>query len=290
MVPTLLRLGAVRDKNGLPACTPYLMPFHIDYSGKAPISTYLRVEAASEVIGAAPNQEDASSTDLKAGGSSELSQNSTDAIVDAESLSEARGKDGPPLPPPRLAKRVTNATTRFISSFRGRTIQGLKVELPEGYGGLVLRGDVMGSGTKADNPRTNVNRKTQGKQKAKKSSKGRMTRSTAHIETDGDDNAMEVDGDEVNLKDQISPGETARTLIPSSQFSSFILWHPDNPVDETRDEYFRSLKEWTQLAHEVCCLFLFFFAAYSTSLDRFTKWSPERRPCSCIYSGLCSLQ
>ena len=235
------------------------MPFNIDYSGKAPISTYLRVEAASEVIGAPPSQEDASSTELKMGGSSEPSQNSKDAVVDAESLSETnRGKDGPPLPPPRLVKRVTDATTRFISSFRGRTIQGLKVELPEGYGGLVFRGDVMGSQTKADNLKTDVNRKAQGKQKARKSSRGRITRSTARIETGEDnvvDNGMEVDGDEMNQKDQVGSGDAVRTLIPSSLFSSFILWHPDNPVDETRDEYFRSLKEWTQLAHEVCFSF-----------------------------------
>ena len=162
---TLFRLGSVRDKIDLPSCTPYLMPFHIDYSGKAPISTYLRVEAASEVVGAPPSQEeDASSTELKAGGSSEPSQNSEETLVDAEPLSETdRGTDGPPLSPPRLAKRVTDATTRFISSFRGRTIQGLKVELPEGYGGLVLQTDFMGSETKAD--KTNVNRKVQGKQK-----------------------------------------------------------------------------------------------------------------------------
>lgn len=40
-----------------------------------------------------------------------------------------------------LAKHVTGATTRFISSFRGRKIHGLKVVLPAGYGGLVLRVD-----------------------------------------------------------------------------------------------------------------------------------------------------
>ena len=222
---TLFRLGSVRDNIDLPSCTPYLMPFHIDYSGKAPISTYLRVEAASEIVGAPPSQEDASSTELKAGGSSDLSQNSKETLVDAEPLSETdRGTDGPPLPPPSLAKRVTYATTRFISSFRGRTIQGLKVELPEGYGGLVLQADVMGSETKAD--KTNVNRKAQGKQNAKKSSKGRVSRSTARIETGGDDvddNAMEVDGDEMNLKDQVGAVATVRTLIPSSRFSSFIL-------------------------------------------------------------------
>ena len=237
------------------------MPFHIDYSGTAPISTYLRVEAASEVVGGPSGQEeDALSTELKLGGSSEPSQNSKYAVVDGESLPEIdRGKDGPPLPPPGLAKRVTDATTRFISSFRGRTIQGLKVELPEGYGGLILRADVIGSETNVDNGRMNVNRNAQGKQKAGKPSKGRTTRSTACVEMSGDDvdNAIEVDGDdhEMNLKEQVGSGATVRTLTPSSRFSSFILWHPDNPVDETRDEYFRSLKEWTQLTHEVCFLF-----------------------------------
>lgn len=35
-----------RAEDPLPVCTPYLMPFHIDYSGPAPISTYFRVKPA----------------------------------------------------------------------------------------------------------------------------------------------------------------------------------------------------------------------------------------------------
>lgn len=35
-----------RAEEPLPTCTPHLMPFHIDYSGPAPISTYFRVKPA----------------------------------------------------------------------------------------------------------------------------------------------------------------------------------------------------------------------------------------------------
>ncbi|KAH9971005.1 hypothetical protein BGW80DRAFT_1325058, partial [Lactifluus volemus] len=36
------------------------------------------------------------------------------------------------------------------------------------------------------------------------------------------------------------------------RFDSFVLWHPDNPVDEGKDEYLRSLSEWVNIAAEVC--------------------------------------
>ena len=68
----------------------------------------------------------------------------------------------------------------------------------------------------------------------RKATGDRINRITARIETgrdDVDDNAMEVDGDGMNLKGQVGAGATVRTLIPSSRFSSFILLHPDNPVD-----------------------------------------------------------
>jgi hypothetical protein len=42
-----------------------------------------------------------------------------------------------------------------------------------------------------------------------------------------------------------------QTLIPVSRFSSLTVWSPDIPVDEGKDEYIRSLTEWTKLAAEV---------------------------------------
>jgi ribonuclease H2 subunit C len=173
----------------------------------------------------------------------------------------------PPLPPssrppkPSLAKRVTNATTRFISSFRGRTIHGLKVQVPPGYVGVVIKADgqleEVGKGNL-------VNRNGKGKEIIDRM-KGRSTRSKTRVVID-----VDVEGEE-NLDDGMDVDEPSidpasiRTLVPSSRFSSFILWHPDNPVDEGRDEYYRSLTEWLRLAHEVG---LFFFPTIHHHPDR----------------------
>ncbi len=42
-----------------------------------------------------------------------------------------------------------------------------------------------------------------------------------------------------------------RVLKPSARFDSFVLWHPDIPVDEEMDECLRSLSEWVNIASEV---------------------------------------
>jgi ribonuclease H2 subunit C len=42
-----------------------------------------------------------------------------------------------------------------------------------------------------------------------------------------------------------------RLLKPAARFDSFVLWHPDIPVDEGKDEYLRSLSEWVNIAAEV---------------------------------------
>ena len=42
-----------------------------------------------------------------------------------------------------------------------------------------------------------------------------------------------------------------RVLKPLARFDSFVLWHPDIPVDEEMDEYLRSLSEWVNIASEV---------------------------------------
>ena len=95
---------------------------------------------------------------------------------------------------------------RFISSFRGRAIHGLTVDVPTGYTGLLLHDDPQSTTTQDDS-----------------------------IDNDFD-------------MDQETP---LRKLIPQSTFSSITLWHSDRAVDETRDEYYRTLTEWMSLSHEV---------------------------------------
>ncbi|KAK0477020.1 ribonuclease H2, subunit C [Armillaria novae-zelandiae] len=93
----------------LPSCSPNLMPFHIDYDGPAPISTFLRVEER-------------------------VTENLDEPAPDgpkAESSMAAAGSA------PSLARR---AASYLVSSFRGRALHGTQIDIPAGYTGLVLKG------------------------------------------------------------------------------------------------------------------------------------------------------
>ena len=115
---------------------------------------------------------------------------------------------------------------RFAAAFRGRAMKGVTVNLPEGYEGIVLR---------VDEERANDRMK-----------RGRRRRK-AEVDEDVD---MEEGTDE-------EEEEERRTFKPTGQFSSFVLWNPDLPVDPSRDEYLRSLTEWTKLAAEVSVLIFY---------------------------------
>ncbi|GLB41528.1 putative ribonuclease H2 non-catalytic subunit (Ylr154p-like) [Lyophyllum shimeji] len=255
--PTVV-LAPIADRGRLKSCTPYLMPFHIDYTGPAPISTYLRVQPANETVGAPPRPEGAAQEDSTPAATNDAGPSKTHEGPVAAKTADHMGMDAsstsvppapssppPPRPSPSLAKRVTDATTRFISAFRGRTIQGLKVPLPEGYVGVVLRGD----GTANAGGQSRGTKGTR-KGKATATARGRVTRSKTRTPDDedrGEEDSMDVDhGNGVHhaLLDE----EAVRTLTVSSQFSSFVLWHADHPVDEHRDDYVRALTEWTRLA------------------------------------------
>ncbi|KAI0047386.1 ribonuclease H1 small subunit [Auriscalpium vulgare] len=123
-------------------------------------------------------------------------------------------------------QRISATAKRFVSAFRGRTIHGVEIALPSGYTGLVLRGDRDLRGKVV----TSVPSKSAG---------GRSSRRKAA-------QREEEEAEEAETND-----EPVRVLKPSAQFSSFVLWHPDRPVDEGRDEYLRSLTEWIDLAAEV---------------------------------------
>lgn len=275
-----INISPIDDISDFPECIPNLMPFHITYTGPAPISVYMSIEpAASELVGAPSNATlvDSGGDSVSEGeniGDVVMKEVSTESVGDETSLSTRLGRDQTPspttltpeveiplnprdttLPPPSPTssrmKQVAAATTRFISSFRGRVIQGMKVELPVGYVGLVLRDEKeeVVSGTKGKSKS-----KTKDTAKAKApESQGRTTRGTKRTQSAVpasqvvEEDAMDVSEEEFEMPDDTSK----RTFIPTSQFSSFVLWHADIPADGGRDEYFRALSEWTQLSHEV---------------------------------------
>ena len=60
---------------------------------------------------------------------------------------------------------------------------------------------------------------------------------------------MDGTGEDVDADGQGEEEEApTRTLTLASTFSSFVVWNPDIPVDEGRDEYIRSLNEWIKLS------------------------------------------
>jgi hypothetical protein len=193
-----------------------MMPFHIDYSGPSPISTYFRVKPAPATVGQ-PEPTDAT---LK---------NAPDQ-VETDTSPEPNASQIPPNGSIPVNEGGNATKRRFISAFRGRTVQGLEVALPEGYGGVVLRGAVERDGSRVQKDKTGVARAGQ---------RGGRSRGRETQAEDSDQDAHE------------ETGAVARTLNASETFSSLVLWNADNPVDESRDEYVRALTEWTRLAGEV---------------------------------------
>ncbi|KAG6836698.1 hypothetical protein H0H93_004809 [Arthromyces matolae] len=263
------------------------MPFHIDYSGPAPISTYLRVKAAKETVGA-PEPATNDNFDASASQDSIGSTNETQATIATQEengesslhkddVDAKMAVDSPDVPVASSSSsssmtRVTEETTRFISSFRGRTIQGLKVSLPEGYMGFVLRADDASHSSKTrDDLRTS---RTKRVETSKKTTSGRRTRRGAAakheiVDVDSDDGGF-LDDQAMDIGSH-EDEEEKRTISIASQFSDFVLWHPDHPVNETGDEYIRSLNEWTQLAHLVRGAYLIEYWWILNKFHRFMK-------------------
>lgn len=203
------------EKGSLPERTPNLMPFNIKYTGTAPVSTYFRPKPA-------PVQADPPSS--IAGGNQEgTSQLSTITdTTDTVATLDPTPKEEP-----------------LVAAFRGRTIRGTKISVPDGYSGVVLIG-------------TDANKTKQRTPSPPPSGRRSSRRSRRVIHVDEDDEPRDVDMGDVGGSADVDVREEeeapARTLTLASVFSSFVVWNPDIPVDEGRDEYVRSLNEWTKLS------------------------------------------
>ena len=225
------------------------MPFHIQHTGPAPVSTYFRIrpqagQSSSPAETSSPPRE--SQTDTTAtvtiGVLPEEKVNppiaaGTDLVVEDPAVPVAARVDvivanvttpATPMLRPGPIRRLSDSAKRFISSFRGRTVHGVEVALPKGYGGIVLRGDANDKAHPYQSTASKANR--------------RSTRRPLRTPT-------EEELDKMSLEDE--DGRPARVLKPTARFDSFVLWHPDIPVDEGKDEYLRSLSEWTSIASEV---------------------------------------
>ncbi|GBE89516.1 hypothetical protein SCP_1601780 [Sparassis crispa] len=245
-------------KGSIPTCTPNLMPFHIAYAGPAPISTYFRVkpappltygkEATPRITPSSSGDSTPPSADAQtASGSSQstlvassstasipaTSVTSLDTAVDVEMVEEGNS--------------LLNTSKRFVAAFRGRIMQGLTVELPQGYAGIVLRTPDDGKDKHAGASRDVELEREKARDKGKKAGKRSTRRSRATEVDPGEDG----DTGDFNMEAAWDHDAPSRVLEPTSSFSSFVLWHPDIPVDEGKDEYLRSLTDWTRLAAEI---------------------------------------
>jgi len=228
---------------------PHLMPFHIQHTGPAPVSTYFRIRPhfgplLSSASGPSPtsgdNERGSTTTVVDSGVALEEKENAplavanvvvpaiatTDAEVVAKTIASRVLRTG-------AIARLADSAKRFVSSFRGRTVHGVEIALPDGYVGIVLRGDAHGKAhqTTASNPKRQPNRLRQLRRKSD------LVEDVQYL----DDAAMVSPEDE----------RPVRVLKPAARFDSFVLWHPDIAVDEGKDEYLRSLSEWVNVAAEV---------------------------------------
>ena len=239
----------------LPVRVPHLMPFHIQHTGPAPISTYFHIQPQvgqpSSLPGPSPPPREGKTVTTATATTGVLWEEKdnpsiaagADLMVEDSAITVAARVDvvvanatTPATPVLRSGpiRRLSESAKRFVSSFRGRTVHGVEVALPKGYGGIVLRGDANDKARTYPSTASKANRRCSIRRPRRQPTE-------------------EEELDEISPKDE--DGRPARVLKPTARFDSFVLWHPDIPVDEGKDEYLRSLSEWTSIASEVRACF-----------------------------------
>ena len=208
------------SESPLPTCNPNLMPFHIKYTGPAAVSMFFHVEKMKVEEG-----EEKEGEGVK-------EQNDKEEV-----------EENHPKPTGVTSTTVSSGTSilkdvdrRFVSSFRGRTIHGLTVDVPTGYTGLLLQHDDPSPQPPSHPP-------------AESRVKNRVLNNPKNHTIEND--SVENTNEDFEMDEELVETTSLRKLIPQSTFSSITLWHADRAVDETRDEYYRTLTEWMALSHEV---------------------------------------
>ncbi len=254
MAASSIRIANGRGHPNLPVRVPHLMPFHIQHTGSAPVSTYFRIRPHVAPLwpsSLAPDPPPPSG-DTQKGSTTATINNKVVLLGEKENLLAAADADRVVADPAVTAsaevdvvvakvkvpassllqsgpiRRLSETAKRFISSFRGRTVHGVEVTLPKGYAGIVLRGDA-GDRAHPHPPTGSKFRRLPVRNSCRKPTEEEM--------------------DKVSSEDEDK--RLVRVLKPTARFDSFVLWHPDIPVDEGKDEYLRSLSEWTNIASEV---------------------------------------
>lgn len=173
---------------------------------------------------------------------------------------------------------------RLVASFRGRMVQGVPITLPAGYVGLVLKAPAGPSASTTNTAQQSKYFDAQAEKPAKKSVAEKRAAAEAanarraarrsgrgkaaapvEVKAEGEDQEPEQEQEQERQdttatepqskqdRDGEESGvvEEVKVLVPTGRFDSFMLWNPDIPVDEGKDEYLRSLTEWIALAAEI---------------------------------------
>ncbi|KAI0289699.1 ribonuclease H2, subunit C [Multifurca ochricompacta] len=222
----------------LPVRIPHLMPFHINHNGPAPISTYFPIKhtplpsSAFEAHPSVNGRTDLATAIITTELTPEEIENDPVAakVVISTTTTNADGimkvsTSAPHMLRPGPIQRLSDSAKRFTSFFRGRAVHGVEIALPKDYTGIILRGVAGGKA-----PTTTTS----------KSKRWSLRGKTADEESRDCMSGMP--------HEQEGP---VKILKPAARFDSFVLWHPDIPVDEGKDEYLRSLSEWVNIATEV---------------------------------------
>ncbi|KAI6112905.1 ribonuclease H2, subunit C [Pisolithus croceorrhizus] len=249
----------------LPTSSPNLMPFHIEYSGPAPISRYFRpapapvTNATRDLTTELSSSSVVTLTEESASGTFESQSSVTSycsvatsvTVVEATGLSEPMEMINAKTQPSAELDSADSSEPKLVAAFRGRRVVGQAVKLPDGYGGLVLQAPSLRS-TAGNRSGTSGFFESPSAAKSKPVSTRRTTRRSARAGMSSEDATVEEAANSAEEDSQHRlPPEATRQLLPVSMFSSFTIWSPDIPVDEGKDEYMRTLIEWTKLAAEI---------------------------------------
>ncbi|KAH8078269.1 ribonuclease H2, subunit C [Filobasidium floriforme] len=228
MPPQRETLLAPAPASGLPQLAPTalnLMPFHLDYTGPAEVSTYFQ----PRTIPGPPTSEETSEEKVQKQGDGSITVAAfRGRRVQAYTLGLPEGYTGLVLTAPSLASRMNPSAPQIQGHAQSNTVKNLKREESPS-----LSFDAAPGLRRSPRKRNNVD-----------VLELPVTRRSLQPDT-----LPELDQDHHLDLDLLQPAPPifSRTLLPTASFSSLTIWNPDGPLDEGKDEYCRTLGEWMSL-------------------------------------------
>lgn len=244
---------------------PNLMPFHIDFDGIAPISTYFLVRTADQTYS------DASPTNTRRVYSAAFRGRKVHGI----DVKIPTGYTGLTLRVDAASSPNAAAITSAATTSKRKRVATSKAHVPHKFAKSL-------TGRRAGLRRTRS-------ETLAEVAEDDNSQNTLVADGDGGDDMYALMSEEIAEGDQISEMSTQvvedslsqRQMVPTGEFDSMIVWNPDVPADSTRDEFIRAIDDWTRLA-DVVSLENYVSLARSALLSRRRKYfrNNDRLPAS----------